>query len=400
VTRPGGIRRFEPTGPQVTLSLCVGSYFAVRFSQVAIGPLVSTIIGEFTLSRADIGVALTGMWVAYALVQLPGGLVADRVGERSTVVLALAVTGTATAALTLATSGALFLAGLVAMGVGAGLYYNPATSLLEMEFESVGRVVGTHRVGGQSAGAIGPIAVTALAFGYGWRSAFACGAVLAVAMAALFYWWTEPTSPDSREPGGPIADTDALRRLAARPHTRRTTLMATLVEFAGLASMSFLPVFLVQHVGLRTGPANVLLATYFAVVALVQPFGGYLSDRLGRDVTTALLAVAGVAGYGALALGISLLAVPGVVLAGTGVSSVSVIQSRMLDGLPDRDQGAGFGLFRTGYLLVGASGTAVVGTLADAFGWTVAFGSLGLVFAVLLGSAVAFRGTDRSDPSR
>jgi MFS family permease len=148
--------------------------------------------------------------------------------------------------------------------------------------------------------------------------------------------------------------------------------------------MAFLPALLLGHQGLPSRPANLLFAIFFATTALSQPLAGWLSDRLGRDETLTLQAAAGVLGYGALATGSRLLVVPGVLLAGVAMSATPVVQSRMIDGLSDADQGAGFGVFRTVYLLLGASGTAAVGTAADVAGWAAAFGLLAVALAVVL----------------
>ena len=52
---------------------------------------------------------------------------------------------------------------------------------------------------------------------------------------------------------------------------------------------------------------------------------------------------------------------------------------------------SGFGLFRTVYLLIGASGTAAVGTAADVAGWAAAFGLLAAVFGGRLLSLLGVR---------
>jgi predicted MFS family arabinose efflux permease len=56
------------------------------------------------------------------------------------------------------------------------------------------------------------------------------------------------------------------------------------------------------------------------------------------------------------------------------------LQSRAIDGLTESEQGAGFGLVRTIYILSGALGTAVTGLVADVAGWGASF----LVLTALL----------------
>jgi MFS family permease len=372
-------------GSQHTLlSVFVGAYFGVRFAQVVVGPVVPGIVETFGVSRGALGTALTGMWVAYALSQLPSGVLADRVGERTVVLVALVTTAVAALVLSVSPGVLPFAAGLVLLGIGAGIYYNPATALLAREFRAVGRAVGTHRIGGQIAGIAAPLAAAAVSLRYSWRATLLLGvplALLAALLAVRFVARTAPARPtasmrDLFDPGG-------IATLLARRHTRYTTLVATLVEFVGLATMAFLPALLIGHHGFPSRVANLLFAALFGVAALSQPLAGWLSDRLGRDETLGLQASAGLLGYLALAGGSRPLAAPAVLLAGVSMSATPVVQSRMLDGLSETDRGTGFGLFRPAYLFVVASGPAVVGTAADVAGWRSAFGLLAAVLASL-----------------
>ena len=383
------------TDRHTLLSVFVGSYFGVRFTQVVVGPVVPAVVATFDVSRGAVGTALTGMWVAYALSQLPGGVLADRFGERGVVLVALGTTALATLGLAASPAFLAFGAALVLLGVGAGVYYNPATALLAREFRAVGRAVGTHRIGGQVAGVAAPLVAAVVAVEFGWRATVLVGAPVALLAAVLLVRSVPPTPPFRPEASmRDLFDPGDLAALLARPHTRYTTFAATLVEFVGLATMAFLPALLIGHHGFPDRRANLLFAVLFGVTAVAQPFAGWLSDRLGRDGTLALQATAGVLGYVALAGGSRTLATPAVLLAGVSMSATPVVQSRMMDGLAAADQGAGFGLFRTVYLLVGASGTAVVGTAADLAGWGTAFGLLAAVYAGLLLSLLGVRLVD------
>jgi len=56
-----------------------------------------------------------------------------------------------------------------------------------------------------------------------------------------------------------------------------------------------------------------------------------------------------------------------------------------MDHLDDHERSAGFGLVRTVYMVLGASGSVVVGFVADLFGWDVAFlGLVGLLVGMLV----------------
>lgn len=376
------------------LGLSVWAYFAIRFTQVVLGPVVPLIIGEFDISRGVIGMALTGMWTAYAVVQLPSGMLADREGERRVIVAALGVTTVAAVGLAVAWSLWLFVVAVVVLGIGAGAYYNPATTLLTREFEAVGGAIGTHRVGGQVAGVVAPVVAVATSTVYGWRVTVGLGGVFAILAAVLFLVFHTPAVPArAGESGWAVVAPGDLRRLIGRSWLWTTAVMMALLEFVNLSLMAFLPTFLVEFSGYSLGRANVFFAGFFAVSALGQPAGGWLSDRIGRDLTIGLLASLGVAGCSGLVIGGGdwLVAVL-VGCIGLAIGATPVLQTRLLDKLAMEDLGRGFGLFRTLYIVGGASGTAVVGSVADIAGWALAFtllaGCLGGIILMQLGLRV------------
>ncbi len=379
------IGRAGPWKPQYTvLSFCLISYFSIRFSQVLIGPIVPFVVTEFTVTHGQIGIALSGMWVAYACLQLPSGIFADRFGGYPVVLLALALTIGAVLLLASAPVFLVFGAATLMLGAGAGLYYNPATALLTRTFDEIGGAIGTHRIGGQIAGVSAPAVAAVVSVRFGWRiTVLIGGAIVAIAVGIglLKPMYRQPTRP-----GASIRELFGIRtfwRILRQPHNRNTTVMAALVNFVELAAMAFIPIFLIEQYGVSVRLASILFAVFFAVSAVCQPLSGAASDRIGRDNTILLLALLGVSGYGGLSLTTIPFIIPFVVLAGISLSATPVLQARIMDNLDSKHQGKGFGLFRMCYLLVGATGTAVVGITADMGGWTVAFGLLSMFWIVV-----------------
>lgn len=88
------------------------------------------------------------MWIAYASSQLPSGVFADRFGEYRIVLFSLLTTGIASLALAGSPTFLIFGVDVIVLGVGAGIYYNPATALLSQEFSQLGKAIGSHRMGG------------------------------------------------------------------------------------------------------------------------------------------------------------------------------------------------------------------------------------------------------------
>ncbi|SNR32343.1 MFS transporter [Halorubrum vacuolatum] len=379
------------------LVLCTLAFTATMVARLVISPLVPAITDAFEVRNATVGLALSGMWLAYALAQFPSGVLGDRYGERAVILTAVGATAVASLLLAASPTIGVFMIFTVVLGAGAGLHYSVATTYLTKQFDDIGRAIGVHVAGGPIAGLAAPPAAALVGARYGWRTGVALGTLVALPVFVLFAWRirpTEPVRPDQplreRFATGPLVD------LLSRPSIRYTTVLATLGAFTWQATASFLPTFLEVQGGLSTALSALLFSLYFLVHGGTQPVTGALSDRFDRDTAAMLTMGTGVLGYGLLVLagrsdaGLVPLLVA-VLLVGLAMSWGAPVQSRFMDHLSEAERGAGFGLVRTVYMVIGASGSVVVGALADVAGWDAAFGLLALVMAVGMTTLLANR---------
>lgn len=376
------------------LVLCLVAFFATMFARLVVSPVVPALTDAFGVSNAGVGFALSGMWAAYALVQFPSGVLADRFGERRVILASMALTAAAGLLLATTPSYPAFVVLVLLLGAGTGLHYSVGTTLVTKLFAGTGRAIGIHVAGAPLAGLVAPLLAAALAVRYGWRSVFVPGAVIASLAFVAMYVAVRPTEPE--RPGLAMRERfhpSTVLELLSRPPIAFTTLLALLMTFTWQVSASFYPAYLVATRGLSVEAASTLFSLYFVVLGLSQPVTGWASDRLGRDGATALVAVLGVVGFGSLTLIRSLSAtVAAVVCTGVAMAWTGPLQSRFMDNLSDAERGTGFGLVRTVYMLVGALGSGAVGWLADTVGWVPAFGLL----AVLMGGVVLGLATNRA----
>ena len=362
------------------LGLAVAAFFGTMVARIVISPVVPDVIDAFDVTTAQVGLALSGMWAAYALLQFPSGVLAERYGERRLVLAGLGLTGLASVLLAAAPSFPAFVAVVVFLGTGAGLYFTPATALLTARFERTGLPLGVHSTGEQLAGLAAPVAAAATAVRYGWRPALLLGAAVALPIAALIAWRVErtpPTRPDASllERLDPALLAGVLRR----PPVAYTMAVGVLCYFSWQAYASFFPTFLVVHLGVDPGRASALFGGAFAVAVVGLPVLGRLSDRVGRDAALAIVFLATAGGYGVFLLGPRpgpLAAAVGVGLLGLGLSWSGVLHSRFMDHFSAAERGTAFGMVRTLGVLLGSTGSVVTGTLADVAGWPVAYGAV------------------------
>ncbi len=379
------------------LALCTLAFTATMVARLVISPLVPQITAAFEVSNAVVGLALSGMWLAYALAQFPSGVLGDKYGERAIILTAVGATAVASLLIAVAPSITAFALFTVVLGAGAGLHYSVATTFLTKQFDDIGRAIGVHVAGGPLAGLAAPPLAALVGSRYGWRVGILLGVAAAVPVFVLFAWRVRPTEPT--RPEQPIRERFAagpLVELLSRPGIAYTTALAVLGAFTWQATASFLPTFLEVGNGLSTALSAVLFSLYFVVHGGTQPITGSISDRFGRDATVMGTMAAGVVGYGllvaaaALDLGLSVTVVA-VGFVGLAMSWGAPLQSRFMDLLSDAERGAGFGLVRTAYMVIGASGSVVVGAVSDFAGWTAAFGLLAGVMALGLVALLANR---------
>lgn len=353
--------------------------------------LLPQIRSEFGVDLTTAGVLLTVLWVGYAVAQFPGGLLADRIGERCilTVSVLLATVGTvvvATAPILLA-----FVAGTVLVGIGTGFYGTTRLTVLSDVFDDKsGTAIGINQAVGNVGTATLPAAAGLLAVVVGWRYGF--GVLVPLFLAtAVGLWVTVPTR--TSDPAG-VSGTDLLNPVL-RGVSRRPVVLATvsmlLVSLVYQGFTGFYPTYLASEKGMSEGFAATLLGLFFASGAVVQFVAGVMSDHVGVRTTLAVF------------LGISTVALGTLtVVSGTAaIVVVTLLLSSMLAfwpvshdyivvALPDEIQGTSFGFIRTGYLSFAALGPSVVGFLGDADLFNESYLGLAVLCAVSAAICVSF----------
>ena len=374
------------------LGACTLAFFATMAARLVISPVVPLMGEAFAVSNGALGLALSGMWAAYAAAQFPSGLLADRFGERRVILVAVGGTAAASALLAGAPTYGVVLVGAVILGGVAGLHYSVATTLLTRRLPNTGAAIGIHTAGAPVAGFLIPAAAGIVGAWFGWRWAVALGALIALPAALLFARVVRPTPPArpdesmwSRVRGR------GLLRILVRPAIAVPLGLSAVGAFVWQATASFLPTFLVVYHGYSDPAAGALFSIYFAVQGVVQPVLGGMSDRVGRYPAVAVVLGLGIVGYALLLVGSGLwVIVAAIAGAGIAMSWGAALLPVFMDHLAPAERSVGFGLIRTTYMVMGASGSVVTGLVADGWGWSSAVLGLailqaGMLLAIMLG---------------
>jgi MFS family permease len=209
------------------LILTTLAFATTMVARLVISPLVPDVTAMFGVSTSDIGLALTGMWAAYALSQYPGGMLANTYGERRIILVSVGLIAFASVLLASAPVFPVFAVVTILLGAAAGLPYSSTTSLISKNFEDIGRGIGIYIAGAPFAGLNVPIVATAIASAFGWRTAIAFAAVVAVPVYVAVAFGIGRTPPSGNaEFIGSTFSVETMVELLSRPVIRYTIVLA------------------------------------------------------------------------------------------------------------------------------------------------------------------------------
>jgi sugar phosphate permease len=175
----------------VVLLLTVAAYMITYIDRVLLSAAVPSIEKEFGFSMITMGWVLSSYQVAYALFQVPGGWLGDRLGARRALT-AVVLWWSAFTALTALTWSALSMAVcLFLFGMGEAGAFPIATRSLSrwMLPGERGIAQGATHAGSRLGGALTPIMAVLLITQLGWRAPFFSFAGLGVLWALVWYWF-------------------------------------------------------------------------------------------------------------------------------------------------------------------------------------------------------------------
>jgi MFS family permease len=256
-----------------------------------VAPLLPALQQRLALSNTAAGALISAFFLAYAALQLPAGLAADRLGGGRLMVAGLALLLAGGFGFAWAPSYAAALAARVVLGAGAALCLVPGIGLVARTFDPRRRGLAFGVVeAAQGAGML--VGLSAVP----WLlppAALAGAVVLPLALLARL-------APGAEGGGGARG---SLRSVAGEPVFWRLGLVSALGLSAFSGSLGWLPTFAERTLHLGALGAAAAMACLVAVNMATAPAAGHLCDRSGRRLAViAAGSLALAAGAGACAL--------------------------------------------------------------------------------------------------
>lgn len=367
-----------------TLIVIAQSTQAIAIGAIALFlPLIRSDLG-LTFTQAGLLAAVATL--SYALMQVPAGVLADRVSPKTLFVAGVAGANALAILFALANDFVLMLVIQAVAGIFRAAMFIPGMLLMTRHFSEKRRAtaMGLFVAGGFTSNIvinlIGPLLVGPL----GWQGVIVASSVVGLLFGAVL-WFVGDDAPHHE------ADAPAPTRWVWR--TPAWWLLGV-IQFARLTAVSgyglWLPAFLIDERGIPLASAGLIVAVSAAITAPSNIGGGILSDRLGRPLL--VIAVSLVALTALFSLVGQIASIP-VLLVVMGLIAVFIqLYFGPLFAIPRQLFGPGLAGLSSGFgnfvaNLGGFSSAFVLGVLKDATGdFTAGFSYLA---AVALVGAVA-----------
>lgn len=361
-----------------------------NFDRFIINFAILDISKELQLTESLTGIVLSSFFAGYALMQIPGGWLADRFGYRKVLISTILVwsiftvlTGAAWSFLSIIVIRFLF-------GVGEGSYFPAASKGIANWFpvDERSKAMSIMLTSGSIMGVVAPIVGTYLMLALGWRDIFYIVGSLGIVVALSFFFLVKEKNTPATEQVKAQTSKAPLRDVLKTPMIWKLFIAYFSIYAVNWGLTSWMPTYLSKVKGLELTTVGIYSAIPPFIGIFAMLCSGYVLDKMpqGRDKL--------VAGIFAIIAGIGLLFManaPSMLIFTVCQSVVTVmlsfniilITSVPLKILPEAVVGTANGFINTGAQFAGVLTPMLIGFLVEAFG-----GSYSAAFTMLIGFTI------------
>ena len=331
-------------------------------------PLLPFIAADLHLSYTQIGMVRAVFASAQSLLNIPAGVLGERIGEALTLLVGNIWVGLGLVVMALSSSYALLLLTALVAGIGGNPQHPLATAIVSRAFDKKRRAtaLGTLNFAGDLGKLLGPLVVGVIAVRWGWRMALVSVGGMTAALTVPLLLARHVALPplvrlEERNDAG------AIRR---ETHAGFSFLLAVgaLDSATRGAALTFLP-FLFARQGLSAAAVSALFSLIFAAGAAGKFLCGWLGDHWGAravivstELVTALTLISFVVAPVWAVIPLALLF--GFALNGTS----SALVAGVAQFVPSHRRARGYGMYFTITLVAAALAPLAYGVFADRAG--------------------------------
>ncbi|HBC8968430.1 TPA: MFS transporter [Raoultella ornithinolytica] len=270
----------------VTIFLFWLGWIFMYADRTVLNPVMGELEKEFGLSGTQLGLMNSVFYFSYALLQVPAGILGDKIGKKKVLIPGFLLFGAFTAVTGWAKSWSTLLFARVVTGAGEGTYYGPQYGLSSEQIPKKYRSLGSAIINsGMAFGiALGLMASSWLVYdqGYSWRTPFFVMSIPTLLTGLAIWLFVKEKKRHPVEAGGVAKPKSKFTDLFKNRNLLLVYLMVFCSLFGFFVILTWLPYYLQSERGIagsETGFITSLVAWISIPGALLF---SSLSDRLGK----------------------------------------------------------------------------------------------------------------------
>lgn len=359
-------------------------WFIGNIDRLSMNYAIISITKDFSLSPSESGLVLSAFFAGYALMQIPGGFLADKFGSKKVLLTILAIWSIFTGLTGIGWSLLAMLVIRFIFGLAEGGFFPSGAKLIAESFPTKerGRVLSIMLSSGAIAGIFVPIISTSMMNSIGWRAMFYIIGVIGLFVAVLYALFLKPpqkvTTEGDSEQNGTAQSSERKQTGSLKELIKQPLIWLVFIAYFGAYTINWgtaawLPTYLVTVRKLDlTTLGWVSMLPY--VAALVGMFAsGFAFDKLAKGLDKKLAVAAMVLVSGLLVLMFTTASLTAYIIYSIflmiGMSFVGIVLPGIpLKYLPEAVVGKASGFINTGGQLAGFLTPLIIGLIVDASG--------------------------------
>ncbi|WP_156857363.1 MFS transporter [Oceanobacillus sp. AG] len=282
---PNGKKELVPYWIKAVIIFFLG-WVAIYATRSVLNPVMDNIQGEFGLSGAQLGMISSIFFIGYAGLNVPSGILGDKIGKKKVLVPGIILFGIFAAVTGMMPTFFLFMVAWLLVGIFQGFYYGPQYGLSSEAIPAKHITVGSAIINsGMAFGlSIGYFisSYTVGTLGMSWRAPFYIIAI-PVVLIGLAMWWIIKDKPKSKEER---AQENGGQKLKVKDLFSKNMIFAYITIFCAIYAffvvVTWIPYYL-QH-------ARGIEGTEVAVVSSLVPWAAipgsilfsWIADKMGK----------------------------------------------------------------------------------------------------------------------
>ncbi len=378
----------------ITLCCVSLAWFLILSGRYSISNLLPKIINDLNFSWTQAGIALTTMWLCYAITQFPAGIYSDIKGRKISILLAISVFSFSYLIVGFSVNYIMFFLALVFLGIGTGGYPAVGISMITDIFkEKRGKALGVRDSAGSLAYGV-PILAAIIASYYNWRFFFFLWSAVSFIGLYLFYMGTTESTelPDTVSVKERIIDGVSIFK---NKSIQLMFIVNLFIAITWISYMSFFPAYLIVSKGFTEIQAAIALGILGIGGFILKPIIGSLSDKYNKKIIIIILSI--VTAIGTIAIinttNLYLILLMSFIPA-FATAIFPIISSFLMDLFEEKGRAGKLGFYRSTLILLASPASSIIGFLADNYNFNVPFFGISIILfiaaAILLFNVIFF----------